>query len=185
MYGQQGLVHRKAGVADQCGVAGIDAFKCGEAGGSDLYCPAAKHDLAVEGQENAVVTGSGHGKGGTQIVGAVGEHVDQRQLRAGENDGNVDVGQHEGNGGGGVAHGVCAVGYHDAVEALPVLPDALGDELPFGRTDIGGVQGHQFPDGDIIVGPQLVHFPLENAGIAGLQAVATGHGGNGATGGKQ
>ena len=88
-----------------------------QTGSPYLHRAAAQHDLPVKGQEHAGMSGSRHGKGGAQIVRPVGKHVRQGQLRAGEHHRQVDIRQHEGDGGGGVGHGVGAVGDHDAVKS--------------------------------------------------------------------
>ena len=51
-------------------------------------------------------------------------------LGAGENDGFGEVGEHKGEGGGGVGHGICAVEDDEAVEEMVVLLDCLRYEVP-------------------------------------------------------
>ena len=131
------------------------------------------------------MAGSGHGKGGAQIVGAVGQHIRQGQLGAGEDHGQVDVRQHEGDGGGGVSHGIGAMGDHDAVEALPLAEDLHGDGGPLLRGDVGRVQAHDVPDGDIVIGTKLVDLSLHDFRPLGLQSLAAGHGSDGTAGGHQ
>lgn len=50
--------------------------------------------------------------------------------RASEDDGLGEVAAHEGEGGGGVGHGVGAVKDNEAVVLVVVLVDVLGDPLP-------------------------------------------------------
>ena len=179
------FVDDKAVVAHQTRIAGVDALKSGEAGGAHLHGPAAQHHLSVKSQEDTGLTGSGHGKGGAQIVRPVGEHICQGQLGTGEYHRQVDVGQHIGNGRGGVGHGICAMGDDDAVKTNPMLENIPGQLLPFLRADVGGIQAHHIPDGNVIVGTQLVQFPFHHIAALGLQALPSGERGNGTAGGQQ
>ena len=163
---------------------GVDTFKGGEARGPDLDSPAAQHHLAVKGQVHAVIAGSGHGEGGPQIVGAVGKHIRQGELGAGEDHGPVDARQHPGQGRGGVGHGVGAVGDDDAVKIQPGLKDPPGDLLPLRGADVGGVQAHQVLHGDIKIAPKLVQLPLHHIRAVGLQTLAAGQAGDGTAGGQ-
>ena len=149
-------IHHQPPVADLSRVAGVDAFKGGKAGGPDLHRPAAQHDLSVKGQKHAGMARRRHGKGGAQIVRPIGEHIRQGQLGAGEYHGQVDIRQHERHGGSGVGHGIRAVGHHDAVIAATLFENPPGNELPFLRADVGGIQTHHVVHGNVVVGAQLV-----------------------------
>ena len=183
--GKDAFVHRQPVIGDLSGVPGVYAFKGGKTGGADLDRPAAQHDLPVKGEKYTRVSGGGHGKGGAQIVRPVGQHVRKGQLRTGEYHGNVDSRQHEGNGGGGIGHGVRAVGNDYAVKTCPFLKNMPGNELPHVRGDIGGVQADEIPDRDPVVGAQLFQFPLHHAAAVGLQPLSAGYGSNGAAGGQK
>ena len=102
------------------------------------------------------MAGGCHGKGRAQIARGIRQHIRQGKLGAGEHHGQVDVRQHEGDGGGGIGHGVGAVGDHNAVETRPILKNPPGDELPFRRADVGGIQTDHVVHGDIVIGAQLV-----------------------------
>ena len=131
------------------------------------------------------MTGRRHGKGRAQIVRPIGKHVRQGQLRASEYHRQIDARQHEGHGGGGIGHGVRAVGNHNSVVSDPFLKNMSGQQLPFLRTDIGGVQANHVLHPDIVIGAQLVQLPLHHVRALRLQAVPAGQGGNGAAGGQQ
>ena len=150
--GQHVGVHHQSPVADQGSVAGVDAFKGGKPGSPNLHRPASQHDLPVKGQKHAGCAGGRHGKGGAQVIRTVAEHVRQGQLGTGEHHRNVNIGQHKGHGGGSVGHGVGAVGDHDSVVARPILKNVPCDQLPFLRTNVGGIQTDHVFHGDIVIG---------------------------------
>ena len=182
---QYPLVHYQAQIADLGSIAGIDTLKGGKTGSPDLYRPAAQHHLPVKGQKHTVITGGRHGKGGAQILGPIGKHIRQGQLGAGKHHRNVDIRQHKGNRRSGISHGVGTVGYHDSVEAFFALKNLPGDQLPFLGADVGGVQTHNIPDGNIVIGSKLIQLPLHDTGTLGFQAVAAGQRRNGTAGGQQ
>ena len=183
--GQHVGVHHQPPVADQSGIAGVDAFKGGKPGSPNLHRPASQHDLPVKGQKHAGCAGGRHGKGGAQVVRAVAEHIRQRQLGTGEHHRNVNIGQHKGHGGGSVGHGVGAMGDHDPVVARPVLKNVPCDQLPFLRPDVGGIQTDHVFHGDIVIGAQLFQLPLHHLGAPGFQPFAAGNGRDGAAGGEK
>ena len=39
---------------------------------------------------------------------------------------------------------------HDTVKEKPVFIDAAGNDLPFLRLNVGGVEGQDIPNGDIV-----------------------------------
>lgn len=81
--------------------------------------------------------------------------------------------------------GVRAVGDDDAVVAGPGLENSPGDDHPFLRLDVGGVQTHQVLDGDPVIGAELIQLPLHDVAAVRLQSLAARHGGDGATGGNE
>ena len=139
----------------------------------------------VKGQKHAGRAGSRHGEGGAQVIRAVAEHVRQGQLRAGEHHRDINIGQHEGHGRGGIGHGVGAVGDHDPVVACPILKNVPGNQLPFLRTDVGGIQTDHVLHGDVVIGTQLFQLPLHPLGAPGFQPFPAGNGRNGAAGGEK
>ena len=182
--GKYPLIHHKALRTDNAGVSGVDGLKGGEAGCPDFYSPAAKHHLPVESDVHARMPGGSHGEGGAQIIRPVGENVLQRQLGTGEYHRYIDVRQHEGDGRGGVGHGVGAMGHDDAVEIAPPGKNVTCDLLPFFGADVGGVQTHDFLHGDVVVGLQLQDLPLHHR-VMGLQTLRAGPASDGAAGGQK
>ena len=183
--GQGGCVHNQAMVGDLGAVAGIDTLKCGEAGSTHLHGAAAQHHLSVKGHEYAGTAGGGHGKGGAQIAGTVGQHICQRQLGAGEHHGEVDVRQHKGDGGSGIGHGVGAVGHHNAVHSFSAFKNSGGNLLPLFRGDVGGIQAHDVLHVYFIVAAQLLQRQLHHVTAVGLQSLPAGHGRDGSAGSKK
>ena len=164
----------------------VDALKRAEGGGVGFHGAAAQHHPPVEGQKHPRTAGGRHGEGGAEIVQPVGEGVLDGQLGPGEHHGYGDVPHHVAEDGGGVGHGVGAVGDDDAVKAVPGGVDVPGDEPPLLRLDVGGVQVEDVPDGEVIAvrqAPQVAGqvLPVQ----AGGQTLVGEPGGDGAAGGEQ
>ena len=129
--------------------------------------------------------GGRHGKSRPQIGRAVGEKIRQGQLGAGKHHGHIDPRQLKGHGGSGIGHGIGTVGHHDAVKATAIFKNRTGDELPFLRGNVGGIQADHIFHGNVIIGPKLLQLPLHNAAVLGLQPLSPGGTGNGSAGGQQ
>ena len=71
------------------------------------------------------------------------------------------------------------------MKAWGAIENFRGDELPFLRPDIGGIQAHYVPDGDIIIGTQLLQLPFHHAAAVGLQPIRSRHRGDGTAGSQQ
>ena len=169
--GNQGMVH---------------ALKGAEIHGVGLDSPTAQDHLPVKGQEHACAAGGGHGEGGAQVVLPIGEGMLQRQLRPGEHHRDGDAQQHEAEHGGGIGHGVRAVGQHHPVKGLPGSIDLPGKELPLLRLDVGGVQVQDVPDRDLIGALQRRQGLGKDIRVLGRgQALPCQAGGDGAAGGEQ
>ena len=132
--GQQGPVPQDA----QHGV--IDGGEGLEALGVGLLSPGAQDDLAVEDDADAGHLRRGGAEGVLQVdLGVCGVEADGL-LGAGEDDGLGAALDEVGEPGGGVGHGVRAVGEDEAVVLLVVLPDAAGHPEPVLGGDVGAVQ---------------------------------------------
>ena len=167
-------------------VGGVDAFKGVEAHGPDLDRPAAADDFVVEGHADAGDPLLDGGKGRGQVAGGVGEGGADGQLGAGEDHGLFQVLEHEGQHGGGVGHGVRAVGDDHAVVVREGFVDAAGDELPLLSLDVGAVQVQDVFAVDAVVAAQVVHLPEElRRGFLRGKAVGAGGGGDGPAGGEK
>ena len=85
-----------------------------------------------------------------QVGLAIGAQLRQRNLRAGDDHRFSQVFQHEGECRRGERHGVGAVQDHEAVVAIVVLLDVVGDVLPVFRCHIRRVnQWRIFMNGEI------------------------------------
>ena len=72
-----------------------------------------------------------------EVFLAVGAHLADGELRAGDYHGLAEIFEHEAERRGRKGHGVCAVEYHESVELLVVLPDMPRNLLPVSRIDVG------------------------------------------------
>ena len=131
--------------------------------------------------------GGGDGHGGDEVVPSVAAQLAQGDLGAGVDHGLVQPLQHEGQGGGGVGHGVRAVEHHEAVVVVIPLGDGAADHVPLPHGDVRGVQQgielHQIPLRHVRVA-QLgdgLQRAEEGAGVRG-EAVLAGHHADGAAG---
>ena len=79
-------------------------------------------------------------QGCDDVVAGVVADLTQRNLRAGQDHGLAVAPEHEGEGRGGVGHGIGAVEHHKAVVVVVVIGDELADGVPFHDGDVGGIQ---------------------------------------------
>ena len=145
----------------ECGLeTGVLAtIKGGKPGSPNLHRPASQHDLPVKGQKHAGNAAGGHGGGAAQIVRRIGQGMHQRQLAPRQHHGDGHAAQHIGQGRGGVGHGICTVGDDDAVVIPAGLRRLPGDQLPFLRLDVGGIQREDIPAADGAAGHIVQALP--------------------------
>jgi hypothetical protein len=86
---------------------------------------------------------AGDAEGVNEVEAAIGAFMEERGLGSGEDDGFGEVFAEEGEGGGGIGHGVSAVEDDEAVPEGVVTFDDGGDGEPVAGADVGGVDGGQ------------------------------------------
>ena len=93
--------------------------------------------------------GGGDQNGVDDVVQSVTAHHTQGNLRSGQYHRLSQPLQHEGEGGGGIGHGVGAMQHHETVKLVIALGDDPADFVPVLDSNVGGVQQrgklHQFP----------------------------------------
>ena len=126
------LHHRQIGI--------VHAGKGVEALGAGLAGARAQNHLAVEHDLYAAAAPAGIEEGIRQIALGVGAVEPDGLLRTGKHDGLGTALHQIAEGGGGVGHGVGAVGDDKAVVAVVPVADGGGEAQPVLRPDVGAVQ---------------------------------------------
>lgn len=127
----------------------VGAGKGLEGGGRDLCGAVAAVQLVAEEEADfGDHKGARYDERAEQVVDGVGLERKDGRLRAREDDGLAQVGQHKGQGGRRVGERVCAVEDDEAVEEVVVFLDGGGHGGPVGGGDVAGVEeGVEFHDG--------------------------------------
>ena len=130
-------------VIDKGGDGIVDAGKGSIAFGFH-FGPAPQNGLPGENEKHTRYTRlTGKAETVQQIFPGVGDGVGQGPLGAGEDNGLAGILDEVGEGGGGVGHGICAMGNDKAVILLKIGLDSFHHKQPMLRLDVGGVNIQQ------------------------------------------
>ena len=111
--------------------------------GVNFLCGVAVNDASAERDHDARMSAERGARGEAQICLCIRACRAERPLRPREDDRAVDMLKHIVEGGGGVRHGIRAVGDNDAVVCLTAVGNAPGDLLPVRWGDVGRVEGEE------------------------------------------